>query len=148
MIRTATINDLDAIILMLGNYKHESPLDLHKHTDQTTARTILKLIFDENRGVVFLAEEGDEIIGMLITIKNFNMWDQTAICLNELAYWVEPNHRGTTAGYRLMKAYIETGNLMKQSGEIKYFTISKMINSPDLDYGRFGFNKLEETWSQ
>jgi hypothetical protein len=68
--------------------------------------------------------------------------------MNELAYWVNPEARGTSAGYRLLKTYVDIATIMKNSGEITYFTVSKMINSPDLNYERFGFKKLEETWSQ
>jgi len=146
-IRTATSADTEAIILMLEHYKLASPLELHKTTGDATARIILDTIFKDNRGIIFLAEKDQQVVGMLIAIKNINMWNKDAFCMNELAYWVEPEHRGSSAGYRLLKAYSDAGLMMKQAGEIEYFTISKMITSPDLNYKIFGFNKLEETWS-
>jgi N-acetylglutamate synthase-like GNAT family acetyltransferase len=66
--------------------------------------------------------------------------------MNELCYWIEPEWRGGTSGYRLLTAYKEHCDKLKSQGLIEAYTISKMVNSPDLDYGRFGFKKLEETW--
>jgi hypothetical protein len=28
------------------------------------------------------------------------------------------------------------------------FAIAKMVTSPDIKYGKFGFNKLDENWIQ
>jgi len=148
MIRQASVDDTETIIGMLEHYRQASPLAVHAETTDATARLMLKIMFEQNRGIIFLAEKAGQVIGLLVAIKNFNIWDQKALCLNELAFWVEPEHRGGTAGHRLLKAYCDVANYMKSAGEIKYFTISKMVTSPDLDYGRWGFAKLEESWSQ
>jgi N-acetylglutamate synthase-like GNAT family acetyltransferase len=147
MIRTATLEDFEIIVTMLDHYKVHSPLALHKNSNLDTARVMVKFILEQNRGIILLAEKDDKVIGMLIAIKNFNVWNQEAFCMNELAYWVEPEHRGGTAGYRLIKSYADICIHMKEQGEIEYFTISKMVTSPDLSYDKFGFTKLEETWS-
>jgi hypothetical protein len=63
-----------------------------------------------------------------------------------VAYWVDPEHRGGTAAYRLIAAYVSECEELMQRGSIQMFTVSKMANSPDLKYNKFGFQKLEETW--
>jgi len=147
MIRQATAEDTEVIIEMLEHYKQASPLEIHKNTSQETARLILDMIFTQSRGVVLLADNQGKIEGMLIAIKNVNMWDKSAFCMNELAYWVEPEARYGSSGYKLLKTYTDFCEIMKSQGEIAYYTISKMVTSPDLKYERFGFKKLEETWS-
>jgi RimJ/RimL family protein N-acetyltransferase len=147
MIRIATPWDGTSIEHMLDRYRNSSPLDFHKHTPMEYARKILAQIW-AGRGVAFVSEDSSGITGMLIALKNPNMWDPTVITMNELAYWVNPERRGTSAGYRLLKAYVDYCKELKNKGEIEYYTVSKMSTSPDLDYGRFGFNRLEETWSQ
>jgi Acetyltransferase (GNAT) family len=147
MIRIATPWDGPQIEYMLDRYRNSSPLDFHKRTPMEYARKILAQIW-AGRGVAFVSEDNTGITGMLIAIKNPNMWDPDVMTMNELAYWVNPESRGTTAGYRLLKAYVEYCKELKTAGEIEYYTVSKMSTSPDLDYGRFGFNRLEETWSQ
>jgi hypothetical protein len=61
-------------------------------------------------------------------------------------YWVEPEHRNTTAGYRLLKEYNKQAEKLVEEGKIKLFTMTKMVNSPDLDFSRFGYKKTEEVW--
>ena len=145
-IRFADVWDTEEIITMLDHYRQSSPLAFHKESGEARARKILAQIF-AGRGFILLSEEQFGITGMLIAIKNANIWDEEALMVNEVAYWVEPEHRGTSAGYRLIKAYQEHCDTMKESGEIKAYTISKMSTSPDLKYNRFGFEKIEEMWS-
>jgi GNAT superfamily N-acetyltransferase len=66
----------------------------------------------------------------------------------ELAWYVKPEYRNTTIGYRLLKEYIDYGKQLKEQGRIKLFTIAKMVTSPNIKYDKFGFNKLDETWIQ
>lgn len=148
MIRQAVEADTEQLISMLNRYKLATPLECLKDATEETARMILKMIFTNKNGIILVSSDprGD-LTGMLIAIKNINIWDQTKFCMNELAYWVNPEARGTSAGYRLLKTYLDICTIMKTSGEINYYTISKMVNSPDLNYERFGFKKLEETWS-
>jgi N-acetylglutamate synthase-like GNAT family acetyltransferase len=145
-IRFADVHDTESIIDMLMDYRQHSPIHLHKSTDNAHARDILAHIF-AGLGVVFVAEDADgSLAGMLIAMKNPNVWDPKILMMNELAYWVNPESRGSSAGYKLIKRYQEYATEIKDAGEIQAFTISKMINSPDLKYDRFGFEKIEEMW--
>jgi GNAT superfamily N-acetyltransferase len=147
MIRSATRWDEDEVVLMLERYKRESPLVFHKTSSTEHARKILQHIW-AGAGLCYVSYDEAGIHGMIIGIKNPNIWNPDIYAMHEMAFWVNPERRGTRAGYKLLKAYIEECKAMKEQGLIEYYTISKMINSPDLDYGRFGFNKLEEMWSQ
>lgn len=145
MIRIAKLEDRPALLRMLNLYRMESPLEFHKTISLDHADKIVLAVIN-GAGVCFIAEDTAGIHGMLLAIKNPNVWDPSIKAVHELAYWVDINKRGTRSGYRLLKAYVEYCDGLKKLGEIDYFTISKMVNSPDLDYGRFGFNKLEEMW--
>lgn len=146
MIRLANKFDTDHIIRMLKSYRSATPWKRMALCDnESYIRTMLNHIF-AGKGVVFLSEREAEPVGMLIAIKNSNIWDPSLLVMNELCYWVDPEHRGGSSGYRLLAAYKEYCDDLKQQGAIEAYTVSKMVNSPDLDYGRFGFEKLEETW--
>lgn len=147
MIRIATVWDQEDIIAMLEQYRNHSPLDFHKTTTDTSTRRLLTHIW-AGAGVCFLSEDNDGIHGMLLAIRNPNIWNEQKYAMHELAYWVNPERRGSSAGYRLLKAYDEYCKNLKSQGSIEYYTVSKMVTSPDLDYSRFGFNRLEEMWSQ
>ncbi len=145
MIRVATKYDTDTILDMLRNYRNATPIEeLKEANDAEYVKSILNHIF-AGLGVVLLAET-DKPVGMLIAMIMPNFWHQSMSEMQELAYWVEPEHRGGTAGYRLLKAYVDYAEDLKQNNRIKHYSISKMVNSPDIKYDRFGFRKLEERW--
>lgn len=147
MIRLANKWDTESLVSMLAKYKAVSPLELHKQSTLDTARKMLSHIF-AGRGFAYVSEDSTGIHGMILGLKNPNIWDENAYAMHEIAYWVNPENRGGTAGYKLIKAYVDHCNRLKEQGDIDYFTISKMSSSPDLDYSRFGFRKLEEMWEQ
>jgi hypothetical protein len=145
-IRFADVWGTEEIIDMLKKYREASPINLHKTTEDDHARAILAHIF-AGLGIVLVAEDADKsLAGMLIAMKNPNVWDPKILMMNELAYWVNPESRGSSAGYKLIKRYQEYADKIKDAGEIQAYTISKMITSPDLKYDRFGFEKIEEMW--
>jgi hypothetical protein len=146
MIRQATLDDLEVIYKMLREYKAVSPLQAHQYMNEAAVQKGIEVIIEQKRGLILLSEDKGNITGMLMGIFSFNVWDRNIRCMNELAYWVSPEYRGSTAGYRLLAKYKEIGDKLVEIDEIKYFTISKMVNSPDLDYKRFGFEYLEEQW--
>ena len=55
-------------------------------------------------------------------------------------------YRHKTTGYRLFKTYINYAKQLKDEGKIALYTITKMTTSPDINYGKYGFTKIEENW--
>lgn len=135
------------IIEMLKHYREKTPVDFFKHCDDEKHIEMLLTHIYMGSGFVLLAYQEETPIGMMICIIEQLIWDTDIRVLKELAYWVEPEHRGSSAGYRLITEYVNLGKEFIKSGRIKTMTISKMVNSPDLKYDRFGFTKQEETWS-
>ena len=130
---------------MLKHYRDASGVEYVKDcSNEEYIKQLLANIF-AGMGVIFIAEN-EKPIGMLIAIITSNIWDRSIRELNELAYWVEPEARGGSAGYRLLKCYVDFAEQLKQDNRIKKYTISKMFNSPDLKYHKLGFAKLEEKW--
>jgi hypothetical protein len=145
-IRTANKFDIPAIITMMKRYREHSPLPCLRDADNVPYIESIITHILAGRGIIFIAEWTDGPIGMLIALKNPNVWDPAILVMNELAYWVNQEHRGSSAGYRLLDAYRQHCQELVNTGEIRFFTISKMVNSPDLKYEKFGFEKLEEMW--
>jgi GNAT superfamily N-acetyltransferase len=145
-IRLADRWDIPEIIEMLREYRGQTPWSrLALCDNEPYIRELLSHIL-AGMGQIFIAERNEEVVGMLLAIKNSNIWDPDLYVINEMAFWVRPEHRGTTAGYRLLTAYRDYCEQERSAGRIEAYTLSKMTTSPDLDYGRFGFEKLEETW--
>jgi len=145
MIRLAVRADTDKIAEMLRHYREQSPLVCLLGCGETDTFNLLNNIF-AGMGAIFVAEVGDKMVGMIIGFRNPNLWDRSIICMNELALWVEPEHRGGRHAWRLIKQYKDYCEALMDRGSIKYYTISKMTNSPDLNYERLGFEFLEGTY--
>ena len=98
-----------------------------------------KDLYDEKR-----CKSYGEYMGFITPV----IWCEKTLAMYELAWYVKPEHRHKTVGYKLLKAYINYAKELKEQGRIKLFTVTKMVTSPDLDYSRFGFKKIEENWMQ
>lgn len=144
-IRTANKFDLPYIINMLRHFREESPVEKIKECNNEQYITTLYTHILAGRGLVLVAEY-DQPIGMIIGYIDQSIWDPDIRILKELVYWVEPEYRHTTTGYRLLKKYNELANELKLNNRIHLYTMTKLVNSPDLDFTRFGYTKTEETW--
>ena len=129
---------------MMVEFKNESNIqelrELHnpEYWDQLL-NTILA-----GAGVIFIEPNK----GLVIALIAPSVWCNKTLQLYELAWYVKPEHRNTSIGYRLLKQYVDYGNQLKQSGRIKFFSIGKMVTSPNIKYEKFGFKKLDENWIQ
>lgn len=144
-IRSANKFDLPHIIEMLKHFREQTPIELMRDCDNAEYINKLYHHIILGGGIALIAET-DKVIGMIIGVKDQNIWDPNMRILRELVYWVEPEHRNTTAGYRLLKEYNKQAQELVDEGKIKLFTMTKMVNSPDLDFSKFGYTKTEEVW--
>lgn len=144
-IRLANKFDLPHIIKMLKHFRDNSPVDKIKECDNEMYISTLYNHILAGRGIAYVAEH-DQPIGMIIGFIDQNIWDPEIKVLKELVYWVEPEYRNTTSGYRLLKAYNDHAKTLVDSDRIQLYTMTKMVNSPDLDFSRFGYKKTEEVW--
>jgi hypothetical protein len=144
-IREANKFDINYILDMLRDFRNETPIDLMRECDN---EDYVNSIFNHillGGGILYIAEK-DEPIGMIAGIKNQSIWDPELKFLQELVFWVEPEHRNSSAGYRLIQAYNKKAQELVDEDKIKMYTITKMATSPDLNFERFGYRKSEEVW--
>ena len=90
----------------------------------------------------------EDNVGLIMALITPTVWCNKTLIMQELAWYVIPSKRNTSIGYRLLKKYVDYGNKLKEEGRIVMFSMTKMITSPDIKYGKFGFSKLEENWIQ
>jgi N-acetylglutamate synthase-like GNAT family acetyltransferase len=144
MIRKATKHDKTQIIQMMQLFRAESHIEQYKDLDNLAYwNELLDSIFS-GQGIIYIEENVGLIMGLIVP----TIWCNKTLALHELAWYVKPEYRNTTTGYRLLKAYVDYGKQLKQEGRIKMFTITKMVTSPDIKYQKFGFSKLDENWVQ
>jgi GNAT superfamily N-acetyltransferase len=144
MIRKATKYDKTEIIEMMKLFKTESQIKQFQELNNEPYWNRLLDTIIAGAGVIFI-EPGK---GLIMALISHTAWCDKTFQMYELAWYVKPEHRGGTTGYRLLKAYVDYGNELKASGRIKLFSIAKMVTSPDVKYQKFGFSKLDENWIQ
>ena len=142
--RQATRYDKTAIIEMMKEFRQEAEIAEYSDVDNEPYWNRLLDTILAGAGVVFI-EEGK---GIFMAIITHTVWCDKTFYMQELAWYVRPEYRNTTIGYRLLKKYIDFGKELKANGRIKFFCIAKMKSSPDIKYDKFGFRKLDDNWIQ
>lgn len=145
-VRDGSPFDIPVLLDMLRAYRGCTPLPFLAEVDDAKYMTGVLTELMAGKGAVLVAEDDEGVVGMLLANIAASMWSPAHLIMQEMAYWVNPDARGGTAGYRLMSAYVELGEKLKKDKRISAFFISKMVNSPNLKYEKFGFSKLEEMW--
>jgi|TARA_R110000868_G_scaffold274814_1_gene534477 N-acetylglutamate synthase-like GNAT family acetyltransferase len=145
-IREANKFDLPEVIAMLRDFRGHTPIDMMKDCDNEEYVNKMFHHILLGGGVAFIAEKDGVAVGMIAGVKDHNIWDPDLKMLRELVFWVKEEHRGSTAGYKLIKAYNKKAEELIDEDKIKMYTMTKMTSSPDLDFSRFGYTKSEEVW--
>lgn len=144
MIRKATKYDKEQIIDMMQMFRAEADIEEYRHLDNVVYWNKLLDNILAGQGVIFIEDNK----GLMMALIAHTAWCDRTFQMYELAWYVKPEYRNTTLGYRLLKEYIDYGKQLKEQGRIKLFTIAKMVTSPNIKYEKFGFRKLDETWIQ
>lgn len=144
MIRQANKYDKADILDMMKMFRKESHIQEYQDLDNEEYWDALLDHILAGKGVIFIEQNKGLLMGLICQIP----WCDKTLQMYELAWYVKPEYRNTTIGYKLLKNYVEYGKKLKENGRIKLFTMSKMITSPNIKYDRFGFRKLDETWIQ
>lgn len=145
-IRHATIQDFDRIMEMMIDFANSSPYAAHhnpQYGDTYVRRLLCKFMVS---GCILLAEHEEQIIGMLIGDISPDAWLPEIKTLREVAWWVDEEHRMTSAGYKLLLRYIKYGKVLQEAGEIQGFTLTNMEQSPDFDLESRGWRSIEKNY--
>jgi GNAT superfamily N-acetyltransferase len=146
LIRKASPFDVEQIMEKLRDYRSCMPYGFLSDVEVGEhVKTLLTQLI-AGQGIVLVAEQEKRITGVLIAGVMPSIWSPKHLMLTEFAYWVDPEARGGTTGYRLLREYLDEAIKMREAGRIANCFISKMVNSPNLKYEKFGFKKLEEFW--
>lgn len=146
MIRSANKWDFDALVHMLRQFNREANPVLCDHFDnEPYIRNLLTQIVS-GRGILLVAEREDQVVGMAIGFISPTIWDPDALILNELAYYIQPEHRGGTLGYRLLDAYIRECESLKQQGRVLEYNMILMTTSPNIKLERWGLHPVQRVY--
>lgn len=103
MIREATYDDFEQILLMSQDFCNSAKLPY----DAKSCIDFLNLAIESPDHGLFVAEENNELSGMLFAIAVPWVTDRNFVYTSELCWWVKPNYRGSSTAIRLIKRYME-----------------------------------------
>lgn len=141
MIRLATRYDIPRLLEIVEAYAYENPIKVLAQQHNHFPRYVEELLFSiiAGRGFIYIDEN---MRGAIIAIKQGNIWSPKVKELNELLWWVEPEHRSGTVGGRLWKAFDKRAEEMLKNGDIDFVVTSISANGPLIDYRKRGYKPL------
>lgn len=141
MIRLATRYDIPRLLEIVEAYAYENPIKClgkqHNHFPKYVEELLYSII--AGRGFIYI---DNNMRGAIVAIKQGNVWSPKVKELNELLWWVEPEHRNGTIGGRLWKAFDERAEAMLKAGDIDFVVTSISANGPLIDYTKRGYAPL------
>lgn len=141
MIRKATAADATRIVEMVGHFIEGTSYQRFFRFKPSVIGELVGQCLDI--GLVLVAVEGDRIVGMYAAFPLVEPIGKQPM-LDEMAWWVEPSHRGGSVGPRLLKA-AETWALQKG------LVLVKMVAPDDQPqvaayYERLGYTRVETSY--
>ena len=145
MIRSATRSDLNTVTLLLMEFLAST--SYNKHTDSVEPEHIRRLAYSVlYSGYIWLYYADDTPVGLLIAVREPNIWIPKKTSLRELVWYVRESHRGTTGAGRLFVEFCKTGEDLLNSGEIQGYFTTRMTTTTDYDLERRGFRLTEKLY--
>lgn len=146
MIRLATDSDTLIVVDLLRRFLSETS---YSQAEQATKDTehLCKLTWTiKQHGYIWLAFHDEVPVGLLMAIKEPNMWLPSARELREVVWYVAPEHRSSTTGGKLFLQYCKKGDELLSSGDIQGYFTTQMTTTKNIDLERRGFKQTETTF--
>jgi hypothetical protein len=100
----------------------------------------------QQHGYIWLATVDEQPVGLLMAVREPNMWLPSAKELRELVWYVAPEHRSSTTGGKLFLQYCRKGDELLANGEIQGYFTTQMTTTRSIDLERRGFKQTETTF--
>lgn len=144
MIRSATPDDFDQILNLSADFWLHTQFDESFERDHT--RLYVQMAFDHQ--LLAVVEISGEVVGFCAAIKSPLLGSSSAVMATELAWYLDPGHRGGKNGVALL---LHMEQLAKSQG-VKYWNMlymeSSMPESVKRLYERLGYKKQEAIFTK
>ena len=146
IVRSATIKDYADIKRLMIDFANNNPvedLQTPEYNDMHVNRLLDHLTHE---GVSLVCEDKGKVIGMILASIQGDIWLPHVKRMTEIAWWVESEYRGTTAGARLLHEYITIGKRLTDEKIISSFTLTTLATTPDLKLQERGWESIDYNW--
>jgi GNAT superfamily N-acetyltransferase len=147
-IRLANKFDVKQVIELIHKFQEANklPESLMKELDDTYLNKLFHHLI-LGAGVVYLAEVDSKVVGMIIGMKSSSPWFPNQITLKELMLYTIKEYEGKGIGSKLLKAYNDKAKELLENKDISLYAVSITKDSGKLNYEKYGYKKIEETWA-
>ena len=145
MIRLATRSDLNTVTDLLVEFLSET--SYNNHTEVVDREHIKKMVFTViHHGYIWLYFNEEIAVGLLVAVKEQNMWMPNKISLRELVWFVREEYRGTLGAGRLFIKFCEQAEILLNNDEIQGYFTTRMTTTRDYDLESRGFRLTEKLY--
>jgi N-acetylglutamate synthase-like GNAT family acetyltransferase len=142
-IRTAEFEDYEQVKQFMIDFANANPfteLAEPEYNDLYANRLIDNFI---KNGVALVADNGERVVGMLLALTQGDIWLPHVKTMREVAWWVDPEYRGSSAGAKLLKEYTRIGDAMVEHEMISAYTITTLGMGDNLKLQKRGWHPIE-----
>jgi hypothetical protein len=145
MIRLATRSDLNLVADLIVEFLQSTSYD--DHTGYIDNEHIKKLVFSVlQHGYIWLYFNGEVAVGLLVAVKEQNIWVPTKTSLREMVWYVRPEYRRTVAAGRLFVEFCQQAEKLLNNGDIQFYFTTRMTTTADYDLESRGFRLTEKLY--
>jgi hypothetical protein len=145
MIRLATRSDINLVTDLLVEFLTETSYD--NHTDKIDLTHIKKLVFSVlQHGYIWIYFNGEVAVGLLVAVKEQNVWMPNKTSLRELVWFVRQEYRGTVGAGRLFIEFCQQAEKLLNNGSIQGYFTTRMTTTKDYDLESRGFRLTEKLY--
>lgn len=147
MIRLADHKDTKIIVALLKKFLLETCYGEKARMASENLEHLCKLVWmTQQYGYIWLAYAKDEPVGLLMAIKEPNMWLPESKELKEIVWYVMPEYRTSTLAGRLFLEFCKKGQALLKQGQIDQMFTTRMTTTDSVDYEKRGFELREMTY--
>jgi hypothetical protein len=145
VIRLAGRGDLNSVTHLLVEFL--SSTSYNSHTQGVDREHIKRLAYSIlYSGYTWLLFDGTTAVGILIAVKEKNIWMPVRTSLRELVWYVDKEHRGSVGAGRLFVEFCKKGDELLEQGQIQGYFTTRMSTTTDYDLERRGFRLTEKLY--
>ena len=141
MIRDATVDDIPTLLPMMKEFAMSVGEFYGNHICSRSTAHLLRHCID---GGILILYCSPEPVGIIAGVSSKSIWNPRITQIDEIAYYVKEEFRGSSAGARLLREWRR--KIEELSPDMS--TLKLMHNSPDISkhYNKLGYESLETTF--
>lgn len=145
MIHTADKIDLAGLVDLLEEFLQETSYNKHtKNIDRQHLYSLLVKLW--HMGYVWYYKKDNKAVGILIAIREPNIWIKGKLSLKEMVLYVKEEHRNSIVAGKLFAKYCKEGDKLLEEGVIDGYTTTTMTTTADYNLTKRGFRQVEKLY--